>query len=260
MQLDPERAAATLMSDHAGKRSLVPFARALGATDLAGAYAIQDAFAARLQTLHGRRVGYKIGLTSKRMQQMCSIDHPIAGVVFERRLLASGARLRLADLVRLGLEFEICVRLGRPLPARAQPYTLAEVTAAVDAVAPAFEVIDDRNSPYPLDTLSLVADNAWNEGLVLGEWRTSWPDLAAARGTLECDGARIDEGHGRDVLGHPFEPVRWLAGHLSARGEGLHAGELVSTGSLVTTRFPKAAERYRFTVEGVGAVEVAIEP
>jgi 2-keto-4-pentenoate hydratase len=108
--------------------------------------------------------------------------------------------------------------------------------------------------------LSLVADNAWNEGIVLGEWRTSWPDLAAARGTLECDGERIDEGHGRDVLGHPFEPVRWLAQHLSARGEGLHAGELVSTGSLVTTRFPQAGERYRFTVEGVGAVEVAIDP
>jgi 2-keto-4-pentenoate hydratase len=259
MQLDPDRAADTLLSDHASKRNLVPFARALGATDLAGAYAIQAAFIAKLQAVEGRRVGYKIGLTSRRMQQMCSIDHPIAGVVFERRLLRTGARLRRSDLVRLGLEFEICVRLGRPLPPRNQPYLLDEVAAAVEAVAPAFEVIDDRNSPYPLDTLSLVADNAWNEGIVLGEWRTSWPDLAAARGTLECNGERIDEGHGRDVLGHPFEPVRWLAEHLSARGEGLHAGELVSTGSLVTTRFPQAGEHYRFTVEGVGAVEVTID-
>jgi 2-keto-4-pentenoate hydratase len=259
MQLDPERTAAALMSDHADRRNLVPFARTQGATDLAGAYAIQDAFVARLQTVQGRRAGYKIGLTSKRMQQLCSIDHPIAGVVFERRLLATGARLRRSDRVRLGLEFEICVRLGRPLPPRAQPYTLDEMAAAVEAVAPAFEVIDDRNSPYPLDVLSLVADNAWNEGIVLGDWRTSWPDLAAVRGTLECNGERIDEGHGRDVLGHPFEPVRWLAEHLSNRGEGLRAGELVSTGSLVTTRFPQAGEHYRFTVEGVGAVDVTID-
>jgi 2-keto-4-pentenoate hydratase len=259
MPLDLDRAAETLLADHSGKRNLVPFARAFGASDLAGAYAIQDAFGARLQASQGPRVGYKIGLTSKRMQQMCSIDHPIAGVVFERRLLASGARLRLSDLVRLGLEFEICVRLGRPLQTRREPYTLGEVADAIDAVAPAFEVIDDRNSPYPLDVLSLVADNAWNEGIVLGEWRERWSDLAAARGTLECNGKRIDEGHGRDVLGHPFEPVRWLADHLSARGEGLRAGELVSTGSLVTTRFPQAGERYRFTVEGVGTVEVAVE-
>jgi len=259
MTLDLERAVATLVADHTNKRNLLPFAREFGAADLAGAYAIQDALVAQLATQQGRRVGYKIGLTSKRMQQLCSIDHPIAGVVFERRLLRSGSRLRLSDLVHLGLEFEICVRMGRALPPRAQPYALDEISAAIEAVTPAFEVIDDRNSPYPLDMLSLVADNAWNEGIVLGEWRDRWPDLAAARGTLERDGERVDEGHGRDVLGHPFEPVRWLAQHLSQRGEGLKAGELVSTGSLVTTRFPQAGERYRFTVEGLGAVEVAIE-
>ena len=137
---------------------------------------------------------------------------------------------------------------------------MAEVAEAVEAVAPDYEVIDDRNSPYPLDMLSLVADNAWNEGIVLGDWRTTWPDLASVRGVVELNGEVIDEGHGRDVLGHPFEPLRWLANHLSSRGETLHAGEIVSTGSLVTTRFPKAGEQYRFTVEGVGSVEIGFRP
>jgi 2-keto-4-pentenoate hydratase len=167
--------------------------------------------------------------------------------------------LKLGSLVRLGLEFEICARMGRPLAPRSEPYTMAEVAAAVDAVCPAFEVIDDRNSAYPLDLLSLVADNAWNEGIVMGAWCTSWPDLAAARGTVELNSKVIDEGHGRDVLGHPFEPLRWVANHLREQGQTLEAGEIVSTGSLVTTRFPSAGERYRFTVEGVGAVEVALE-
>ena len=259
MSIDLDKAASTLVRDHAQKHNLIPFARDWGATDLAGAYEIQRAFVARMLPTQGRRVGYKIGLTSKRMQQMCSIDHPVAGVVLEKRLLRSGARLRLSDLVRLGIEFEICVRLGRSLGPRNTQYEMHEVADAVDAVAPAFEVIDDRNSPYPLDMLSLVADNAWNEGIVLGDWRAAWPDLAAARGTVECNGQVIDQGYGRDVLGHPFEPLRWLANHLSAQGETLHAGEIVSTGSLVTTRFPAAGERYRFTVEGVGAVEISFE-
>jgi 2-keto-4-pentenoate hydratase len=256
MSLDPELSAATLVRDHAEQRDLVPFARAWGATDLGGAYAIQSAFVERMLPLKGPRVGYKIGLTSLRMQRMCSIDHPVAGVVLADRLAKSGAQWRLSSLVRLGIEFEICVRLGRSLPPRATPWTLEEVGEAVGAVCPAFEVIDDRNSPYPLDMLSLVADNAWNEGIVQGEYVAAWPDLAAARGVVELDGAVIDEGHGRDVLGHPFEPLRWLANHLSERGATLHAGEIVSTGSLVTTRFPKAGERYRFSVEGVGAVEI----
>jgi 2-keto-4-pentenoate hydratase len=108
--------------------------------------------------------------------------------------------------------------------------------------------------------LSLVADNAWNEGIVQGEYVSHWPDLTAARGTVELNGAVIDQGHGRDVLGHPFEPLRWLANHLSALGQTLHAGEIVSTGSMVTTRFPQAGEQYRFTVEGVGSVEIGFRP
>jgi 2-keto-4-pentenoate hydratase len=256
MAIDLQKAADTLIHDHAHKSNLVPFARAWGATDLAGAYAIQEAFVQRMLATHGKRVGYKIGLTSKRMQQMCSIDHPVAGVVLERRLLPSRAQLELSGLVRLGIEFEICVRLGHSLPPRTRPYEMDEVATAVDAVAPDYEVIDDRNSPYPLDMLSLVADNAWNEGIVLGDWCTSWPDLAAARGIVELNGKVIDEGHGRDVLGHPFEPLRWLANHLSSHGQTLHVGEIVSTGSLVTTRFPKAGEHYRFSVEGVGSVEI----
>jgi 2-keto-4-pentenoate hydratase len=259
MNLDLEQAAATLVRDHAEKRDIMPFAHAWGAADLADAYAIQSAFVERMRATQGAPAGYKIGLTSARMQKMCSIDHPVAGVVLEKRLYPSGARLKVSDLVRLGIEFEICVRLGQSLGPRETAYEMEEVAKAVDAVAPAFEVIDDRNSAYPLDLLSLVADNAWNEGVVLGEWRTAWPDLDAARGIVECNGTVIDQGHGRDVLGHPFEPLRWLANHLRAQGKCLHAGEIVSTGSLVTTRFPAAGERYRFTVEGVGTVEIALD-
>ena len=260
MKIDLQEAASALIRDHALKRNITPFARDWGAADLTDAYAIQAAYVERMLAAHGRRVGYKIGLTSARMQKMCSIDHPVAGVVLANRLQPSGVRLQLGDLVHLGIEFEICVRLGRSLSPRETPYEMSEVAEAVSAVCPAFEVIDDRNSAYPLDLLSLVADNAWNEGIVQGEYRTSWPDLAAARGTVERNGEVIDQGYGRDVLGHPFEPLRWLANHLREQGRTLHTGEIVSTGSLVTTRFPSAGETYRFTVEGIGAVEVGFEP
>src|SRR5262249_3830442 len=157
-------------------------------------------------------------------QNMCSIDHPIAGVVLEKRLSASGARLPLSSLMHLGIEFEICVRLGRTLAPRERPYSFDDVAQAVDAVAPAFEVVDDRNSAYRVDLICLTADHGWNDGLVLGQFQASWPDLAGARGVVECNGANIDEGYGRDVLGHPFEPLRWLANHLRERGQVLQAG------------------------------------
>ena len=260
MNIEPKQAAANLLAAHTDKRSPTRFAREWGIDGLADAYAVQAALVEQMRPAFGRQVGYKIGLTSGRMQKLCSIDHPIAGVVLQARLCPSGASLSLSSLIHLGIEFEICVRLGRSLVPRAQPYALEDVAQAVDAVAPAFEVVDDRNSTYPLDLLSLVADNAWNDGLVVGAFQSSWPDLTTERGTVECNGKIVDEGHGRDVLGHPFEPLRWLANHLSAQGQTLRAGEIVSTGSLVTTRFPAAGDHYKFSVEGVGSVEVSFTP
>jgi 2-keto-4-pentenoate hydratase len=258
MKVRTEEAAAALMRDHAEKRKIVPFARQFGATSIDDAYAIQAAYVKQLESGLGRRVGYKIGLTSKRMQEMCGVNHPNSGVVFEKRLHKSGDTLSLSKLLRLGIEFECCARLGTPLPPRGKPYALAEVAAAVDAVCPAFEVIDDRNSDYPLDLLSLIADNSWNEGNVLGEFKSTWPDLGAEKSVLECNGKVIDEGRGSDVLGHPFEPLRWLANNLNDRGQTLKAGEIVLTGSWVTTRFPKAGEHYKYTIGGVGAVEITL--
>jgi len=258
MEVRAEEAATALMRDHAEKRKIVPFATDYGATDLAGAYAIQAAYVKQLEATLGRRVGYKIGLTSKRMQQMCGVNHPNSGVVFADRVYKSGVTLSVSKLGRLGIEFECCARLGTSLAPRGRPYGLDEVSAAVDAVCPAFEVIDDRNSDYPLDLLSLVADNSWNEGNVLGEFRTSWPDLANTPSILACNGKVIDEGRGRDVLGHPFEPLRWLVNNLNELGQTLNEGDIVLTGSWVTTRFPRAGEQYRYTIEGIGSVDVTL--
>ena len=89
---------------------------------------------------------------------------------------------------------------------------------AVDAVCPAIEIIDDRHADYRnLEVLSVIADNAWNAGIVLGDFVRSWPDLASIEGIVSVNGEKTDRGFGRDVLGHPFHPVAWLASHLAPK-------------------------------------------
>jgi 2-keto-4-pentenoate hydratase len=204
-------------------------------------------------------IGYKIGLTSKRMQAMCGIDQPIAGVLLANRLHASGVVLPARNYGRIGLEFEIGVKLGRDLPARQAPFSMHAISDAVAAVCPAVEVVDDRHADYKkLEVISLVADNSWNGGIVLGEFRANWPDLVSIEGRVRRNGVEVDRGMGRDVLGHPFEPLTWLANHLARTGDGLRAGEIVLTGSLVTTRFPTETEAYAFELAGLGTVEVTV--
>ncbi len=69
------------------------------------------------------------------------------------------------------------------------------------------------------------------------------PDLAAMQGRAFINGTLAGEGTGADVLGHPLHALAWLANHLAARGDGLEAGQLVLTGSLVKTVWLKAGDR-----------------
>lgn len=226
-------------------------------SDIAAAYRVQDAYIAAIIGDNGT-AGYKIGLTSKRMQEMCGIDQPIRGSIFTNRVFDSGARLSLADYGRLGLEFEICVRLGRDLVPDGTPFTLESAGAAVDAVAAAIELVDDRHADYSvLDCATLVADNSWNAGVVVGAFVPPPPHLDTVEAIACEDGAEISRGHGADALGHPFVPLAWLANHLAASGRMLRKGDVVMTGSIVTTRFPTGPFNYRFDVSGIGSVEVS---
>ena len=253
------RAAQSLLAAHKANTQFTALGPPDKPTTISDAYDIQDRYVALLRGEHGDAVGYKVGLTSAAMQKFCGIDHPIAGVVLARRVLRSAASVRRADYGRLGLEFEIAVRLKSDVPATGMPLTAEAIAPHIDGVCAAIEIVDDRSADYAgLDVLSLVADNSWNAGIVLSEFATAWPDLTGVPGRATKDGVAIGEGHGRDILGHPFNSVAWLATQLAARGAGLKAGEVVMTGAVMKTVFPDADASYRFELEGIGVVEVRV--
>lgn len=253
------RAAEKLLAEHKANsrfRSLGPLATP---ATIADAYDIQDKYVALLRAEHGAAIGYKVGLTSATMQAFCGIDHPIAGVVLATRVHQSGATVRRSAFGRLGLEFEIAVRIKSDVAAASGPITLATIAPHIGGVCAAIEIVDDRDADYAsLDVLSLVADNSWNAGIVLSEFSTAWTDLEGVLGRATKDGAMIGEGHGRDILGHPFNSVAWLATQLASRGESLKAGQVVMTGSMMKTVFPMEDASYRFDLEQIGSVEVQV--
>jgi len=253
------RAAELLLAEHTANLTF----KSLGAPDrpitISDAYDIQERYVALLRGQHGDAVGYKVGLTSAPMQTFCGIDHPIAGVVLATRVHPSGATVRRSDFGRLGLEFEIAVRIKSDVPVTGMPCTTETIAPHIDGVSAAIELVDDRSADYTnLDVLSLVADNSWNGGIVLSEFGAKWPDLEGVLGRATKDLVAIGEGHGRDILGHPFNSVAWLATQLASRGAGLKAGQVVMTGSVMKTVFPEADASYRFDLEEIGFVEVQV--
>ncbi len=132
---------------------------------------------------------------------------------------------------------------------------------AVAACAAGIELIEDRAADYETVTaLPLIAENAWNGGIVVGPEVSAWRalDLAAARGAMSINGEEVGEGHGRDALGHPLEAVVWLANALGARGKTLRRDMVVMTGSIVTTKYLRAGDTATVAVDGLGEARLTV--
>ena len=119
-----------LMREHASGTRYHPLSPETGVTNLEAAYAVQRRYVELMIPAAGSPAGYKIGLTSARMQKMCNIDSPLAGVVLASRVMQSGVALQIGRYRRLGLEFEVGVRLGRDLPPRRTPFTMEAIAKA----------------------------------------------------------------------------------------------------------------------------------
>lgn len=257
-------AAKHLFDAHERRERFAPLPPGLAPRTIGEAHLIQDAFVALRAEKFGTIAGYKIALTSAEMRRFVGVDEPQAGVMLERTLHRTPARVRAADYQRLIVEFEIGVEIGEDLPAADSPFSRERIARAVKAVMPALELADDRNADYsqlarhPLD---LIADNCWNEGAVLGIPVTEWRhiDLAAARGVARINGKPVGEGRGGDAMGHPLDAVVWLADHLASIGRALLRGEVVITGSIVTSKAVSAGDLIVYEVDHLGSVELRVD-
>jgi 2-keto-4-pentenoate hydratase len=259
---DPERAAKRILDSRATALAFEPASAWYGpGFDMAAAYAVQDAYVEMLKLRRGAAVaGYKVGLTNLRMQAMCGVDEPVAGVVLASGLQHSPGKVRAADYMHLGIECEIAVRLAADVKPETLPSSPETAGRLIDRVAAAFELVDDAKADYTrLDGVSLVADNSWNAGLVLGPEATyDGRPLTGRRGVLSVNGEERDRGMSDDVLGDPLSVVVWLANHLTARGRHLSRGDWITTGSIVTTKFAQPGEVYEFRVDDLEPVRLSV--
>ncbi len=252
--------AALVLAEHRLERDpLDTLADELRPRDEAEAYLIQEELHRQLSVRGlGAVTGHKIGCTTPVMQAFLKIDHPCAGGVFERTVHRSPAVVPHDGFVRVGVECEIVVRLGRDLPPRSAPYSREEVGEAVAACMAGMELVDARYVDYTkLDTPTLIADDFFDAGCVLGPEVTDWRglDLGWLSGVTTINGAEAGRGRSGDVMGHPFEALAWLASLLSRRGHGLRAGEFVFTGSVVETKWVAPNDHVVMEIERLGRVE-----
>ena len=231
---------------------------------VADAYAVQAAFQDALTAESGPVAGYKIAYTAAALQQASGISEPVAGLILANNVRHSPAALDSANFLQPGIECEVAARLAADLPAANAPYDRDGVSEAVGAVMPAFEVVDNRRTQgqdTQTQLLTTIASNILNAGVVLGQPVADWRGipLAGCRGYMTINGQLAGEGMGADVMGHPLEPLAWLANHLAARGQELKAGMIVITGSIVSPKWLSPGDSAVIGIEGLGEASLSVK-
>jgi 2-keto-4-pentenoate hydratase len=227
--------------------------------DRAEGYAAQAEFV----RLSGETVvGWKIAATSEAGQKHIAVDGPLAGALLASRVLESGASVPLDGNVMRVAEAEFCFRFGAGLPKRDAPYTVDEVLAAVESLHPAVEVPDSRYNEFArAGAPQLIADTACACWFVIGpatkaDWRSR--DLVAHAVTAYRNGAAAAAGSGAKVLGDPRVALTWLANELRTFGDGVHAGQIVPTGTCVVPVPIAPGDKVIVDLGEFGSVEAVI--
>ena len=209
------------------------------AMTLDDAYAVQAVLVASKIAQGQRRIGWKIGLTSRAMQQALGISTPDSGVLLHDMLFADGATVAAGRFIQPRVEAEIAFVMQADLAGA--EVGRADVVAATDYVAPSLEILDTRILRVDPATgqgrkiVDTVSDNAANAGLVLGTARHALgaQDLRWVGAILKRDGVVEETGLGAGVLDDPVTGIDWLVRRLAQYGQGLRAGDIVLSGSFI---------------------------
>ena len=197
---------------------------------LADAYLIQAGIARKLAW---PVAGWKIGYTDPTKHALRGLTEPGYGRVFSSVLYRSPAALPTPQRQAI-VEAEYAFRLRSDLPPRSAPYEIQDVTAAIDEMYLAIEVLASRHrNPQEMNAYAVIADNLHSGGLVCSASVPNWQDadLTTIPVAVYCDGKLVARGSGAEVMGHPLHALIWLANTLARTESWLTSGQVVTTGT-----------------------------
>ena len=152
---------ATLLDDAALNATEVTQFDPEGRLSLDEAYRIQAESIRRRLERGERRVGVKMGCTSRAKMVQMGLSDVIWGRLTDAMQIEEGTAINLSRFVHARCEPELAFILKRPLEGNV---TGPEALAAVEAIAPAIEIIDSRYKDFKFSLPEVIADNASSSG------------------------------------------------------------------------------------------------
>jgi len=251
-----EQAAKSLYAALRSGQSIAPLTDTYDDLTIDDAYEISLGILALREASGETVIGKKIGVTSKPVMDMLSVNQPDFGFLTDA-MWAKDNVIDTSVMILPRAEAEIAFRLKSDL--KGPGVTEADVLAATEGVAACFEVVDSRVKDWKVKIQDTIADNASCGTMAISsDWvDPSRVDLIGCKAVVTKNGAPLSEGIGAATLGSPLTAVAWLANTLGERGIPFKAGEIILSGSLVALEPVTAGDKMHVSIDGIGDCEVS---
>jgi 2-oxo-3-hexenedioate decarboxylase len=224
---------------------------------LTEAYEVQRLVIERRLERGERRIGIKMGFTSRAKMAQMGLAELIWGRLTDAMLIEEGGAISIARHVHPRVEPEIAFLMARPLAGVVTPM---QALGAVEAVAVAMEVIDSRYENFRFSLSDVVADNCSSCGLVLGPWHTPTLDFSNLGLVMSFDGVARQVGSTAGILGHPLRSLVAAARMVANGGEALAAGDIVMAGGITAAEALAPGQYVETEMHTLGRVAFRVQP
>jgi 2-oxo-3-hexenedioate decarboxylase len=194
---------------------------------LEDAYAIQKESLARRYARGERQVGIKMGFTSRDKMVQMGVHDMIWGRLTDAMIVEDGGATSIRRYVHPRIEPEIAFLLKGKLVGNVTPL---QALSAVEAIAPAVEVIDSRYKAFKFSLTDVVADNSSSSGFVVGPWHKPDLDFSNLGIVVSFNGTPVLIGSTAAILGHPLRSLVAAARFADEANEPLLPGWIVMAG------------------------------
>jgi len=247
--------AAQIVDEAARTANAIPQFTGDQALGLDDAYAVQALSLARRYARGERMVGFKMGLTSRAKMLQVGVDEVIWGRLTNAMRVEEGGEVAMESYVHPRAEPEIAFLLAEPLSG---DISAVQAMAAVEAVAPAVEIIDSRYQNFKFSLGDVVADNSSSSGFIVGNWCAPESDISNLGMLLEANGRVVQAGSSAAILGHPVRALVAAARMVAKWGETLQAGDIVLAGAATAAHHLQPGMNIRVSVQNLGSASFSV--
>ncbi len=222
---------------------------------LEDAYEIQRQSIGRRLERGEKQVGMKMGFTSRAKMVQMGVHDMIWGRLTDAMIVEDGGPIRLKNYVHPRVEPEVAFLLKSPLSGAVTPL---QALAAVEAIAPAMEIIDSRYENFKFSHIDVVADNSSASGFVTGPWHRPDVDFSNLGMLMSFNGKPAQIGSSAAILGHPLRSLVVAARFAAEAGEPLQAGWIVMAGGATAAEALSAGVYVENEIQHLGRVAFSV--